>query len=143
MRRAKENDADLIAELDMKLFPENCFNEKTVRDLITDGESWVVYAHHSDVLFGYLIAARDGDLLDIVRIGVDPTCQSGGIGTMMLTALLGNDGPLFYRPAILTVRKENTRAIKLYKKFGFEIAGALVANDKESWVMSNRAANRG
>lgn len=112
-----------IASLDSKLFPNNCFNETTLRREIELGEGWVAW--DNDLLVAYLLARKTGDLLDILRLGVCGSKQRHGIGTELLKRTFDNN------KVMLCVRKTNKQAMKLYRRHDFEIVGVLNA----SWVM--------
>lgn len=118
------SDAIAIAALEMLLFPDNCFNEKTLAEEIKIGEGFVIY--EDEFLVGYLLARREGDVLDILRLGVRLDCQHDGLGTELLSAAIKDEPHV-----ILTVRKDNGKALNLYYKFGFEIVGV----SEYSWVM--------
>jgi L-phenylalanine/L-methionine N-acetyltransferase len=49
--------------------------------------------------------------------------QNQGIGTTLLSHLLGIAKEMRLKKVHLTVRADNTRAIGLYKKFGFKVEG--------------------
>jgi [ribosomal protein S18]-alanine N-acetyltransferase len=71
---------------------------------------------------GYLICSRYDTVWHIMNVAVDPTLQGKGLGTAMLTHLLGevDDETARYT---LEVRQSNTPAIRLYERFGFRAAG--------------------
>jgi len=128
MRRATTKDADSIAALDALLFPNRCFNEKTVADQLEEDRSWVIFAKY-DIL-GYVIVVEDG-VADLLRIGVHPEVQGEGLGTAMLEAVIEENGDL-----MLCVDKTNEGALKLYLKHGFEIVGEI----NKSWAMVRYAS---
>lgn len=131
IRQATAEDADDIARLEMQLFPDNCMNETTVRSELETGNSYVI--RQGDELIGYTLVRRDGDITDLLRIGVHPHHQSQGFGLKLLKLTSGTN--LRYHPLMLTVRKNNTRALRLYRWVGFEIVGQLEAYGEQSWVM--------
>jgi len=59
---------------------------------------------------------------EVHTIGVDPHCHRGGIGTLLLRALLTEAGKRG-GPVFLEVRTDNAPAIALYEKHGFHIIG--------------------
>jgi ribosomal-protein-alanine N-acetyltransferase len=80
------------------------------------GEQLVGYAGLS--LLGYA-GALEGE---VHTIGVDPEWQGRGIGKMLLEELLGRADEA-KAPVFLEVRTDNTTAIRLYEKYGFEQIG--------------------
>ena len=122
MRPIQERDAEAIEALEVELF-DNSFNATTIRREIRRGEGWVV--EEDDRLVGYLLAARDGKMLDVIRLGVRSSHQRRGIGTELLKKVLYHD------ELMLCVRRENWPAIKIYYREGFRILG----HTEDSWVM--------
>ena len=125
MRGATRDDAVAIAALDMELFPDNCFNERTIGLEITAGSGLVIY--DGEELAAYTLVRWDWDLVDIIRIGVSPKYQGRGFGTRMLLTTLHATN----LDVMLCVSKSNRRALDLYFEHGFKIVGQLT----KSWVM--------
>ncbi len=89
-------------------YPRYCWVEELAGDVI-----------------GYALARPQGDLLDLLRLGVQTEYQNIGYGTTLLRTVV-NSSPT----VMLTVQKKN-RAIKFYLRHGLYIVGDL----GESWVM--------
>lgn len=121
-------DADHIEELELGLFPENCFNALTLKKEISIGMGFVSY-DENHALAGYLLGRWDWDhqLLDIIRIGVAPKHQGKGVATNLLKRVFADTDV----EVMLMARKDNRGALRLYHKFGFEI----VAQTERSWVL--------
>lgn len=126
MRRVTQNDADVLALLDSQLFPDNCFNETTLANEIKLGLGWVIEQNNEVV--AYALVRDDGHVLDLLRLGVRVDYQRQGLGKMLLSALLE-----YPRRLMLTVRSENTNALRLYHSHGFKIVGRL--RDELGWMM--------
>ena len=77
---------------------------------------------------GYILFRRDGDLLDVLRLGVHPDHAHQGLGRSLLERALSVTDR-----AVLTVKKDNIRALRLYTHAGFEIVGHL--QSAHAWVM--------
>jgi len=121
MRRATPDDADRLSELDCLLF-DNSFNERTIRIELEEGAGWV----EGDPIVGYVMIRRDEDIIDITRLGVHPSFQGQRIGERLLLQALHIPGPHY-----LMVKKNNERALKLYKKYGFKVISGMPS----SWIM--------
>ena len=134
MRLAEPTDCARLEYLENVLFPDNSFNEYTLVNELLLGRCWVV--ERRGKIVAYLLARIDGELIDIMRVGVLPEFQEKGIGTQMLHAAL-TQAP----EAMLCVRKKNKRALKLYRRLGFTIVGETPNRDLPSWVM--RTTSRG
>jgi ribosomal protein S18 acetylase RimI-like enzyme len=125
-----QSDADEVARLDALLFPENCFNEKTLATEIALGFGWVIYNEMD--LVGYVLVRDDKLYLDVIRLGVHPAFQGQHLGSAMLKKVLGKN-----RDTMLTVREGNDIALRLYLKYGFQLVGRL--HDGLGWVLSRPA----
>lgn len=80
-----------------------------------------------DPTIGYLLSRWTDVVVDITRLGVVPEAQGNGVGRRLLDAvLLAAD-----RPVMLTVKKDNRRALRLYRSRAFVIVGEI----KSSWLM--------
>lgn len=127
MRLAEPTDCERLEYLEYKLFPDNGFNAHTLKGELTIGRCWVIERRNKIV--GYLLARIDGDLIDIMRVGVLPEFQGKGIGTKLVRVAM-TQAP----KSMLCVRKENKRALKLYRRLGFSIIGE--TTELPSWVMA-------
>jgi ribosomal protein S18 acetylase RimI-like enzyme len=127
LRLATTDDVQGLVNLEYELFPENNFNEKTLTNEILQGTTWVAYA--GSTILGYCLCRMwDKTLIDILRLGVVEEARRAGIGTKLLQMALERAGD-----AMLTVRKGNDSAIRLYQKHGFQITGTLP--QCYAWVM--------
>jgi len=77
---------------------------------------------------GYILIRFDGDLMDITRLGVHPEEEGHGLGSRLLVRALEEGSTV-----ILTVQKDNARAMRLYARHGFEIVAHL--HSAQAWVM--------
>jgi len=130
MRDVTRFDADVLAHLDSILFPENALNETTLANEAQHGLGWVIEVA-GDVV-AYALVRNSHNVMDLLRLGVHPDYQRVGFGTQLLQRLLQEN-----EKAMLTVKKDNPRAIRLYRKHGFQIVGHLPSNN--SWVMLREA----
>ncbi|ATL65823.1 ribosomal protein S18-alanine N-acetyltransferase [Nocardia terpenica] len=115
-------------ELETVLFPEDdpwpevAFNS----ELAGTHNRYLVARDEAGRMLGYAGIALLGTLehpeAEVHTIGVDPECHRGGIGTLLLRALLSEAGRRG-GPVFLEVRTDNAAAIALYQKHGFHIIG--------------------
>lgn len=115
--------AEDISAIDQVLF-DNGFNERTIALEIESGGGWVI----GDPIIGYALTQRDGDLLDLTRLGVHPDYQGKGFGAALLETVLKGNPKVF-----LTVRKDNKPAVSLYRHHGFRIVGE--HHEASAWLM--------
>jgi ribosomal protein S18 acetylase RimI-like enzyme len=126
IRQATREDLARISELELLLFPENAMTPLMLeREL---GVSWMFLVGRPAV--AYAIVGRDDELLDLLRLGVAPAFHHHGCGAALLKYVLS-----LQQPVMLTVRKNNAPALRLYRKHGFEVVGHVSAGAEASWVM--------
>lgn len=118
-----------IAELEALLFPENSMSPALLERESRVSRFFVI----GEPVQAYAIVGDDGRLLDLLRIGVDPAHQGQGLGTQLLDRALG-----LGRSMILTVKKDNHRALQLYRKHGFRIVGHF--KESSAWALFREAA---
>jgi ribosomal protein S18 acetylase RimI-like enzyme len=124
IRPATTADIERINALEYELFPDNSLSCVMLERELAVSQVFV----EGDPLHAYAIVGHDGELLDLLRLGVDTTQQGRGAGTRLLLHTLS-----LAQPMMLTVRKNNARALRLYRKHGFEVIGHF--SEKASWVM--------
>ncbi len=125
MRAVTTADAEEIAELEMKLFPANCFNDHTIAKEIEAGKGWCVVEEGEIV--AYVLCRGNDYLLDIMRLGVMQKHQGKKLGVELLLRCI-----LEAEHVMLTVHEQNERALRLYRRNGFEVVGRLADGN---WVM--------
>ncbi|MFF4502425.1 ribosomal protein S18-alanine N-acetyltransferase [Streptomyces sp. NPDC001401] len=129
LREMRWWDIDRVLVLEKDLFPEDAWSrgmfwselaharghEATRRYVVAeDGEGQVV---------GYAGLAAAGDLADIQTIAVARDQWGTGLGGRLLTELLRAATAFECAEVMLECRIDNTRAQKLYERFGFEAIG--------------------
>ncbi|MFE7134661.1 ribosomal protein S18-alanine N-acetyltransferase [Streptomyces sp. NPDC057638] len=82
-----------------------------------------VVAEADGRIVGYAGLAAAGDLGDVQTIAVAPDHRGTGLGARLLTDLLRHATAFECEQVFLEVRVDNTRAQKLYERFGFEPVG--------------------
>ena len=79
-----------------------------------------VVAYHGDTCVGHATLVADEDDTHELAIFVLDTHQAAGIGSRLLSTLLGHAGREGVERVWLTVERWNNAAIALYRKVGFE-----------------------
>lgn len=129
IERANHEDTEVIENIgaiEDAVFGENALGEGTLRAEVRAGYC-AVLKDGMDVVIGFALVRPDNELHDLLRLGVMPGFQGRGYGAWLLSYVL----TLFSGPMMLMVRKNNDRALALYKKNAFEVIGTT----GESWVM--------
>lgn len=122
IRHVELYELEQIEELENELFSDSWNSGTLGREVQAGAHLWV----YGDPIEGYLLERKTEDLLDILRVGVTKPAQGKGIGTTLIQhALEGSTH------SMLTVRKKNLGAIKLYTNLGFQIHATILS----SWIM--------
>ncbi|MFD7430879.1 ribosomal protein S18-alanine N-acetyltransferase [Streptomyces sp. NPDC059814] len=130
LREMRWWDIDPVLGLEHELFPEDAWSP---------GMFWSELAHArgpratrryvvaedpvTGRIVGYAGLAAAGDLADVQTIAVSRDHWGGGLGSELLTDLLKHATAFECAEVLLEVRVDNTRAQKLYERFGFEPIG--------------------
>ncbi|ROQ66729.1 ribosomal-protein-alanine N-acetyltransferase [Streptomyces sp. 840.1] len=130
LREMRWWDIDPVLDLEHELFPDDAWSP---------GMFWSELAHArgpqatrryvvaedpaTGRIVGYAGLAAAGDLADVQTIAVSRDHWGGGLGSELLTDLLKHATAFECAEVLLEVRVDNTRAQKLYERFGFEPIG--------------------
>ena len=119
LRTATVADVDTLARLELDLFGADAWSAATLTgDLDTPGRR-VVVAVEGERVVGYAVTGLAGDLVDLLRIAVDPDRQGRGVARTLLEAMV-EAGTLDGGDAVLLeVSAENAVALGLYRAAGF------------------------
>ena len=106
--------------------------EKRFESMLGDPKLLYLVAADEEAVVGLLIASSSkltrishvGDLI----VGVDKAYWGTGIGSKLMTELLKWAESTELKRLSLEVVEENTRAIKLYEKYGFKVEGKKIAD---------------
>lgn len=115
------------------------------------GTRWYVVAEHDAEIAGYaglmltpgvLAVGAAVDSADIQTLAVAPAHQGRGLGTTLLSALLGEAAGRGAREVLLEVRADNAPALALYGRHGFERLsrrrGYYDGGRVDGWVLRRR-----
>lgn len=133
--------ADLprLLELERELFGAGAWSAGMLAEELAAPGRWYVGADGDGRLVGYAGLWFDGDVTQVMTIGVDPAAQRGGLGTALLAALVARSRELGAQAVLLEVRVDNEAAIALYQRAGFEILGRrrryYQPEDVDAWTM--------
>ena len=71
-------------------------------------------------VIGYAGLWFDGDVTQIMTIGIDPAWQRRGVGRALLAAMIDRSRALGASAVLLEVAVDNAPALAMYREFGFE-----------------------
>lgn len=119
-------DLPAVHRLDRALFPEDTWSEEMLAGELADQprtRHYVVAETPGGEIVGYAGLAAAGGQADVQTIGVRADHRKGGIGAVLLTALLEEAVRRGSESVFLEVRADNDAAHRLYERFGFERVG--------------------
>ena len=144
-------DVPRVVALERVLFGPSAWSEGMIREeleasarwyVAIDGEALLPGEVHQDVMSRCVAYAGlwfDGDVAQVMTIGVAPGAQRRGLGATLLTALADRARELGADSVLLEVRVDNAAAIALYERFAFTVVGRrrryYQPEDVDAWTM--------
>jgi len=120
LRQLELPDLRRISELERELFGVGAWSHNLLRDEVTGHGRWYVVAvDDAGAVIGYAGIWFDGEVTQIMTIGVDPNYQRHGVGRQLLQVLINQSISLGATEMFLEVAVDNQPAINLYRSFGF------------------------
>lgn len=123
VRRAEAKDVDRIAELEIECFTTPWTRESVYQDVVENPRALYVVAEIEGLVIGYAGIWSIVDEGHITNVAVDPKFRKLHVGSAIISVLLDVTQKAGVERHTLEVRRSNEAAIKLYEKFGFEVAG--------------------
>jgi len=124
VRDAEKEDLAKIAALEKIIFDDNNFpmSLRNLRYHFKKGNK-IYVAKIDNHLAGYAVIFLRKDYARIYSIAINPDYNGKGIGNLLMKHIIAKHSDKKY--ISLEVRSDNTRAIKLYEKFGFKVVKIL------------------
>ena len=120
IRKIEEKDIPKLLELELQLFPDSPWPEKSFRYELDENPFANMYGYEKDgKLVGYADLWIMYEQAQISNIGVDPACQKAGIASEMMDHCIREALKNGCENLTLEVRVSNMPAIRLYEKYGF------------------------
>ena len=124
LRDMAEADVPEVHALERLLFPIDAWPEQMFRDELAQVETRRYWVAEQRTPEGTRIVAYAGlmcvpPIADVQTIAVVPDCEGRGIGSALLTGLIGEARARGAADVLLEVRADNPRAQALYRRFGF------------------------
>jgi ribosomal-protein-alanine N-acetyltransferase len=150
LRDLRHGDFDRVLELERLLFGAGAWTYGMLADELAALGRWYVVAEADRTddpmlapgrrrVVGYAGLWFDGDVTQVMTIGVDPAWQRHGIGRALLDALVARSRTLGAAAVLLEVRVDNAPALAMYEAFGFERIGLrkryYQPEDKDAYTM--------
>ncbi|MDA8321050.1 MAG: ribosomal protein S18-alanine N-acetyltransferase [Actinomycetota bacterium] len=125
LRPMTRADLDQVVGLERAVFGEESWSRQMLEGELDQqpASRYYLVAEDDGRIAGYGGLLGAGGQGDIVTLGVAPGDWGRGIGSALLTALLGEARRRGYTEVFLEVRTDNDRAQRLYRRFGFTDVG--------------------
>ncbi len=125
LRPMTRADLDQVVGLERDVFGEESWSRQMLEGELDQqpASRYYLVAEDDGRIAGYGGLLGAGGQGDIVTLGVAPGDWGRGIGSALLTALLGEARRRGYTEVFLEVRTDNDRAQRLYRRFGFTDVG--------------------
>jgi ribosomal-protein-alanine N-acetyltransferase len=121
VREVAGGDLDSIATLETRCFPGEAWTRGMLEsERSRPGGTFLVAMLEGEVV-GYGIALRAGEVLEVLKVAVDPDVRRAGVGGALVDALHAAAG--WAEAAWLEVRVDNLAARALYGSRGYVEAG--------------------
>lgn len=134
-------DVPAVAELERELFGRSAWTESMLREeLGAPGRTYLAAELTAGApLDGYAGSWWDGDVVQVMTLGVRGAAQGRGVGRAMLGAIVAQARDLGASAVLLEVRVDNARAIALYDRAGFVVLARrrryYQPEDVDAWTM--------
>lgn len=120
---------DNLCEIEGECFDREAFTRQQMTHLLTDYNSVGLIAKVDGKIVGFIIGMiyfdRSSSVGHILTIDVLPAYRRRGIGQRLLVEMENIFKSKGVKTCRLEVREDNTAALHLYKKLGYEIAAKL------------------
>lgn len=120
---ARASDADTIARLHAEGFFRGWTREEFAAYITGEGTPVYVACDSKRRIAGFAMLRHLGDDVELITIAVDRKWRKKGVGLMLMRALFEATRMSPARRMLLEVAADNTAALKLYGKLGFEKIG--------------------
>lgn len=128
-----------VLRIEGKVYPRPWSAGLFLSELAQKSSRAYFVARHSGRVVGYAGVMILGDEGHVTNIAVDPASHRGKIGTRLLLALVEAARERKVRSMTLEVRRANTGAQAMYRKFGFQTVGVrrgyYVETGEDAYIM--------
>lgn len=136
-------DVPAVAALERELFGRSAWTEAMLREeLGAPGRTYLAAELAGEAapgLVGYAGSWWDGDVVQVMTVGVRGAVQGRGVGRALLGAIVARARDLGASAVLLEVRVDNERAIDLYERAGFVVLARrrryYQPEDVDAWTM--------
>lgn len=122
IRRMEAADAEAVSCIEQQIFSQP-WSRQGFLDALAGENAIFLVAEADRKIIGYCGMYCAADEGEITNVAVGAAYRKSGIGTKLMESLLTVAKGAGVKTVILEVRASNEEAIRLYKKFGFDLQG--------------------
>ncbi|GAA2243385.1 ribosomal protein S18-alanine N-acetyltransferase [Rarobacter faecitabidus] len=130
LRAMRASDLDRAIALEVTLFGNQAWSYGMLAEELGGPGRWYIVATYRDLasigpepVVGYAGLWFDGEVTQIMTVGVDPHHQGRGAGRRLIEALIARSREVGASAVLLEVAVHNEAALHLYASYGFEQLG--------------------
>ena len=121
LREFQEKDVNDVTEIELLSFKQP-FSHLPLIKLSMMYKYGFIVAENKRKVVGYIAGTpQDKEVFHILSFAVHPLYRGQGIGSMLLAEIINRARKAVFKSVLLEVRVSNTKARKLYERFGFKI----------------------
>jgi len=118
----QKTDLDEVLALEESVYPHPWSMANFVDSLNSNYEAWVLRDRDGELL-GYFLLMAVVDESHLLNVAVSAEKQGQGLGRFLLNQAVACSRGLGMESVLLEVRPSNTRALKIYERYGFKQIG--------------------
>lgn len=123
IRAAAEDDIQEILRIEREAITPPWTHGMLLSEIYNGDSIFILTSISAGSVTGFIILRRAADEAELLQIAVDKAARRRGIASMLMNAALDRARDAGVCAVYLEVRKSNSAAIGLYKKYGFTSAG--------------------
>ncbi|MEC5162138.1 MULTISPECIES: ribosomal protein S18-alanine N-acetyltransferase [unclassified Janthinobacterium] len=117
-----ERDIDEVLGLEECVYPHPWSRGNFVDSLASGYQAWVLRDQHG-YLLGYFLLMAIVDEAHLLNVAVSAEIQGQGLGRFLLNQAVACARGLGMESVLLEVRPSNSRALEIYRRYGFSQIG--------------------
>jgi ribosomal-protein-alanine N-acetyltransferase len=123
LRQMVVGDVDEVHALECSVFPHPWSRANFMDSLSSGYDAWVLRDPENDSLAGYFLIMYALDEAHLLDVAVAAARHGTGLGRYLLDRVVARARALRMESILLEVRPSNTRALEVYRRYGFKEIG--------------------
>jgi len=116
--------------------PENWSEQADSTARESDRATFIAFSGDSPIGIAALYRHLDeADLGEVLQVWIAPEVRNTGIASNLMDAVFQWAGANGFRVVLASVTKENTRALKFYRKYGFKLIDGALPDGSEDPIL--------